>query len=420
METYRVSHSDIPSELLKKMPVDDALKCLEFFETSEAGLPKRSWGPIEVIAGPWIWEWKLIITIKWNSARVIHMPQELSIGRTMRPIDILVIIYCACNSLFRKEAPPKELMWGQMEWNRYNKERREEYERRPKVWAEKNFFRFCISYLEKKYDWPNEDFDVEFSHADGQLKIKAKDDIVCCPAIGTFNGTLTVSARQLFRRLPKRFVSPTVFIQVFKRKDELIATIGGHAIPARWTEKTIPEETGESFTGQEASSNNSFGADNKIFTEDKANKARDFLRQKLSDVNSDISMNVETEAVDDSMKSTKDIRIKEVMTGTYRVLTGDNFHAYDDDDGVDDCGSYDTQEEAIEAAKLIVDKSIRWERQFCEKPTDPEELYDRYTSFGDDPVISPGTEPHFSAWEYAKARCREICLEPIPTKENQN
>lgn len=236
METYRVSHSDIPSELFKKMPVDDALKCLEFFETSEAGLPKRSWGPIEVIAGPWIWEWKLIITIKWNSARVIHMPQELSIGRTMRPIDILVIIYCACNSLFRKEAPPKELMWGQMEWNRYNKERREEYERRPKVWAEKNFFRFCISYLEKKYDWPNEDFDVEFSHTDGQLKIKAKDDIVCCPAIGTFNGTLTVSARQLFRRLPKRFVSPTVFIQVFKRKDELIATIGGHAIPARWTE----------------------------------------------------------------------------------------------------------------------------------------------------------------------------------------
>ena len=45
------------------------------------------------------------------------------------------------------------------------------------------------------------------------------------------------------------------------------------------------------------------------------------------------------------------------MAEKYRVLTGDNFHAYDDDDGADDCGSCDTQEEAIEAAKLIVDKS---------------------------------------------------------------
>ncbi len=108
------------------------------------------------------------------------------------------------------------------------------------------------------------------------------------------------------------------------------------------------------------------------------------------------------------------------MAEKYRVLTGDNFHAYDDDDGADDCGSYDTQEEAIEAAKLIVDKSIRWERRCCEKPTDPDELYDQYTSFGDDPVISPDTEPHFSAWEYAKTRCAEICREPVPKKDNQN
>ena len=99
------------------------------------------------------------------------------------------------------------------------------------------------------------------------------------------------------------------------------------------------------------------------------------------------------------------------MSEKYRVLTGDNFHSYDDDEGSDDSGTYSTQEEAIEAAKLIVDKSLRWERKQSKNPADPNELYDRYMDFGDDPVIRPGTEPHFSAWEYAKSRCPEICQE---------
>jgi hypothetical protein len=238
METKQITYAEIPSELFEKLPIEDALKRLGFSERSEYGLPKRNWGPIEVIAGPWV-GWKLIVTIKQNTEDVIQMPRELSIGLTMRPIDILVIIYCACDSLFRHDDPPKELMWGKMEWDRYNEEQRQELERRPKVWVEKNFFRFCINYLEKKYDWLNEDFDVDFSHAAGQLKIKAMDDIVCCPAIGTFNGTLTFSARQLFYQLPKRFVRSTVFIEVLK---EHKASIGSHIIPARWTENPAPKD----------------------------------------------------------------------------------------------------------------------------------------------------------------------------------
>ena len=235
-----MNYKDIPATLYENLPIETALNRLGFVERSEYGLPKRNWGRIEVIAGPWIWEWKLLITIKRNSERTIYLPQEHSIGRTMRPIDILAIIYCACDPLFRNEEPPKELMWGKLEWDRYNKEKREEYERRPKVWAEKSFFRFCITYFEKRNDWANEDYDIEFSHADGQLKIKAKDDVVFCPAIGTFNGILTMSARQLFRHLPKRFVSPTVFIQVLKEQK---VTISSHMIPnAKWKEKpTSPE-----------------------------------------------------------------------------------------------------------------------------------------------------------------------------------
>lgn len=100
------------------------------------------------------------------------------------------------------------------------------------------------------------------------------------------------------------------------------------------------------------------------------------------------------------------------MSEKYRVLTGDNFHSYDDD-GVDDGGSFLTQEEAITAAKGIVDKSLRWERKQSNNPADPAELYDRYMDFGDSPVIRPETNPPFSAWKYAKWRCKEICLEPI-------
>jgi len=104
------------------------------------------------------------------------------------------------------------------------------------------------------------------------------------------------------------------------------------------------------------------------------------------------------------------------MTEKYRVFSGDNFHSYDNDDGVDDGGSYETQEEAVAAAKLIVDKSLRWERKLNKNPANPEELYDRYMDFGDDPVIRPDTEPHFSAWKYAKVRCVDICLEPFDRK----
>ena len=39
-----------------------------------------------------------------------------------------------------------------------------------------------------------------------------------------------------------------------------------------------------------------------------------------------------------------------------------------------------------------------------------DELYESYASFGEDPYIVPEPEgKHFSAWEYAKQRCRKLC-----------
>ena len=45
-----------------------------------------------------------------------------------------------------------------------------------------------------------------------------------------------------------------------------------------------------------------------------------------------------------------------------------------------------------------------------QEPCDPNELYRGYMDFGDDPFITP--EPagkHFSAWDYAKERAKQIC-----------
>jgi len=100
----------------------------------------------------------------------------------------------------------------------------------------------------------------------------------------------------------------------------------------------------------------------------------------------------------------------------YFIFTYDNFHM-DDDDGSDKSGPFGSQEEALTAAKEIVDQSLRWERSQSKDPTDPVELYDRYTSFGDDPSIRPETNPPFSAWDYAKSRCVDICKELVSAVE---
>lgn len=106
------------------------------------------------------------------------------------------------------------------------------------------------------------------------------------------------------------------------------------------------------------------------------------------------------------------------MTEKYQIFTGDNFHPYDEDE-VDDGGKYSTQEEAIAAAKLIVDKSLRWERKQSNDPADLDELLDRYMDFGDSPVIRPDTNPPFSALEYAKGRCVDICKESMSDVDDE-
>jgi hypothetical protein len=93
----------------------------------------------------------------------------------------------------------------------------------------------------------------------------------------------------------------------------------------------------------------------------------------------------------------------------YRVLVDDNFH-YQDSDERREHGIYATAAEALAACRGLVDQSLKEEYR---PGISAEALYDRYVSFGDDPsiVVIDGADDgaKFSAWSYAKERCRAIC-----------
>ena len=93
----------------------------------------------------------------------------------------------------------------------------------------------------------------------------------------------------------------------------------------------------------------------------------------------------------------------------YQIYIDDNFHYMNEDERVKG-PLLRSKEAAIAEVKQIVDESLLWERNQCENPNDPKELYERYIAFGDDPfILSEDKSFRFSAWEYAKLRSAELC-----------
>jgi hypothetical protein len=103
----------------------------------------------------------------------------------------------------------------------------------------------------------------------------------------------------------------------------------------------------------------------------------------------------------------------------FTVVIADNFHYMDEGESYEH-GKFETLEDAIAAAKGIVDKFL----VAALKPgMSAEQLYSQYTSFGDDPYIRGSTDPGipFSAWNYAKTRCLELCSpEPRPKPDGHD
>ena len=89
---------------------------------------------------------------------------------------------------------------------------------------------------------------------------------------------------------------------------------------------------------------------------------------------------------------------------SYVVYADDNFHHMDESERVK-IGEFDTEVESLEKCKEVVDKYLV---EYAPKFQTADELYDSYTSYGDDPFIIGPTKVEFSAWEYAKEQCKKL------------
>lgn len=90
----------------------------------------------------------------------------------------------------------------------------------------------------------------------------------------------------------------------------------------------------------------------------------------------------------------------------YTVMVADNFH-YRDESETYRLAEFDSCAEATEACKRIVDECLL---SLYEPGMGYVELYSTYSGFGDDPfIISREGHCRFSAWEYARQRCEELC-----------
>jgi hypothetical protein len=97
---------------------------------------------------------------------------------------------------------------------------------------------------------------------------------------------------------------------------------------------------------------------------------------------------------------------------SYRVLVDDNFH-YMDENYRNNLGEFRSYSEALAVCTEVVDRFL--EHEYVPGMSESA-LYFRYMMFGSDPFIverseAPDTSPGFSAWDYAKVRCRELCGE---------
>lgn len=93
----------------------------------------------------------------------------------------------------------------------------------------------------------------------------------------------------------------------------------------------------------------------------------------------------------------------------YTVRVADNFH-YRDEAETYTLGTFATLGEAEAAARDVVDRFLV--DQHAPGMT-ADDLFKRYTGFGDDPYIVAAHDappaPRFSGWDYARARCDAIC-----------
>ncbi len=87
----------------------------------------------------------------------------------------------------------------------------------------------------------------------------------------------------------------------------------------------------------------------------------------------------------------------------WTVFVDDNFH-YQDESERYELGKFESYEEALAECRKIVDRFLEGH-----SADSADALYELYVSFGEDPyIIGPDKGDDFSAWRYAKQRCKAL------------
>lgn len=223
-------YQDFPHDMLQEQPLEAVLDLLGFVPANLGRV--RQFGDLEFGVCE-----SLNCSFLSRDGRVTSRtwtpPYEVRIFSPIAPIDLMATIYRLWSEVYPNQEPPDTDLYLGMKWTEYRREVKKLIPPPPTLWADREFLRFCLTYIERSHDWVDADYEIRFSQAPGQLLIIAKDSEVYCPARGNWVGEIVISAKALFRHLPKRFIGHVVTLQ--SEGDKL--RIDTRVFPARWTER---------------------------------------------------------------------------------------------------------------------------------------------------------------------------------------
>ena len=192
----------------------------------------RRWSGLEFVACEDPSAWNLMREGR-STEREMWPPRHLRVNSPIKPIELMATLYKMWAEVIRCASPPDDSLRLGEAWLDYQRDLRNLIPKPPTLYAERELFRFCLTHIERRHNWVEADYAIVFSQITGQLRIRAGEIEFHCPAEGEWVGEAIVSARELFRRLPKRFMGQTV--QISLQDDTLL--FDGHPIAAQWREQ---------------------------------------------------------------------------------------------------------------------------------------------------------------------------------------
>lgn len=224
-----MGHPNFPPHLMDKQPLDNVLRTLEFAPNALGCA--RKWDDLEFFACEAIGCW-FLIRGGFRTQRALWPPHEVRVPSQVAPIEVMATIFRLWAEVYQGREPSDAFLRLGKEWIDYQREVEALVPPRPTLWVEREFLRHCLTYIERLHDWVDGDYEIRLAQVPGQLRIQAKDVEVYCPARGNWLGEVVVSAKDFFRRLPKRFTGSAVLLQI--EGDKLI--VESRAIPAKWND----------------------------------------------------------------------------------------------------------------------------------------------------------------------------------------